>query len=280
MKLVGGILLAVLCATNAWADANAKANELFVEAVQLWKQAEAVKVDDLEQLETRLKLLGQVDANLDSIVADYPSSNLAVQLIIGPVGPLEAGQVDALVAEIEASLLCFRQPDVCVLGEALETARSIKGATSRAWVLGDVAKAQAGFGDVSGALETTRSIEDADGRARALVAVAKAQAGFGDVSGALETARSIEYAVLRARALVAVAIVQTGLGELETLREALETAHSIGNGYSRARALGAVAKVQAGFGAVSGALETARSIEYAVLRAEALTAVAIAQAKD
>jgi hypothetical protein len=42
----------------------------------------------LEQAETRLELLQEVEANLSRIIDDHASSDLAVQLLLGPVGPL------------------------------------------------------------------------------------------------------------------------------------------------------------------------------------------------
>lgn len=115
MRMLAGIFALALWATSAVADANAKANELFVEAVQLWKRAEAVEGDELTQLWKQLDLLKQVEANLDSIVSDYPSSNLAVQLVIGAVGPLEVGQVEASLEELRASINCLSAPLDCAL---------------------------------------------------------------------------------------------------------------------------------------------------------------------
>ena len=160
MRVVLGIVLSVVLATGAWADADAKANKLFVEAVQLWRQAEAVEGENLEQLETRLELLKQINANLDSIVSDYPESNLAVQLMIGPVGGLELDGVDEPIAVLEASIECLREGYQCVYKEALDEARSIEDEFVRSMLLSSIAEALAASGDFAGALEVARSVED------------------------------------------------------------------------------------------------------------------------
>src|SRR6056297_1303290 len=148
MKLLAGILALALWATSAVADANAKANELFVEAVQLWKQAEAVEGWGQQDVEAKLTLIEQVDAKLDSIVSEYPSSNLAVQLMVGDVGPVSidkvAEAVAELTAEVESGVLCNQRPKHCILQRAIERAGS------DAMELRPVINAQAASGDIVG----------------------------------------------------------------------------------------------------------------------------------
>ena len=169
MKIILGIVLSVVLATGSWADANEKANALFAEAVQLWKQAEVIEGDSLEELEKRLELLEQIGANLDSIVSDYPGSNLAVQLLIGSVGPLNVAEVDEQLEVLNNAIWCQQNLRDCLIQEALEVAGSIEDADGRSWALFSV---YASLGDVDGALLAARSIEDADSRSRALAVVA------------------------------------------------------------------------------------------------------------
>jgi uncharacterized protein (TIGR03067 family) len=75
------IAMILLCVwagvTCAMADDKAAANKIFVETVQLLKQAAAAKPSDA------VGLYEKALRNLDSIVANYPSSDLAVQIISG-----------------------------------------------------------------------------------------------------------------------------------------------------------------------------------------------------
>ena len=62
----------------AWADSQESANALFVEAAQL---IQAAKIE--QDVEVRLEQISEAHDILQRIIEDYPSSNLAVQLISG-----------------------------------------------------------------------------------------------------------------------------------------------------------------------------------------------------
>ncbi|PWL19802.1 MAG: hypothetical protein DCO81_07715, partial [Candidatus Aquiluna sp. XM-24bin5] len=241
------VFLAV--AAPAVADDNADANRLFVEAMQAWKQAEQLTGDSLEQAETRLELLQEIDANLNRIVEAHSASDLAVQLLLGPVGPLELDRLPRLIEGAEVVVARFIVLEQILAGDirnariglaqiAIQTAQTIDSAFFRSSALSAVAEAQAEAGDVSGAretlvlaLDTVQMIEDAGARSLALSAVAEAQAEAGDVSGALETAQMIEDAGARSLALSAVAEAQAEAGDVsgaqDTLALAFQTAQTI-----------------------------------------------------
>ena len=107
-RSVALIVALVAFAVPAWAYVNADANRLFVEVMQAWKQSEQLSSDSLENAEERLDLLSIVDKNLNLIVVEHPSSNLAVQLLIGPVGPLSLDALPKQIAEAERPFLVSR----------------------------------------------------------------------------------------------------------------------------------------------------------------------------
>ena len=71
-------LLFCLIALPALADDNTRANSLLVEAVQFIQAAE-----DETTAQKKLDLLKQAHGNLQTIMDDYPSTDLAVRLITG-----------------------------------------------------------------------------------------------------------------------------------------------------------------------------------------------------
>ncbi len=114
-------LIAVGTPYAAHADDNAAANKLFVEVVQMVKKAAVAPQTEA------MGLYEQALQNLDRIVATYPGSTLAVQIVSGQ----SIGNVSRTA--IEQALLKARQAEcsqnpraICVLAAALETARSIE----------------------------------------------------------------------------------------------------------------------------------------------------------
>jgi hypothetical protein len=127
--------------SGAHADENAEANKLFVEAAQIVKKAAAA------QLTESIELYEQALQNLDRIVATYPSSTLAVQIVSGQsVGNVSRTAVEqALLKARQAK--CSRHLQVlCVLDKALETTRSIEDGLWRVEVLSDITTVQVKVG--------------------------------------------------------------------------------------------------------------------------------------
>ena len=162
---------------------------------------------------------------------------------------------------------------------------------SRAYVLREVAVAQARAGDTEAARETAAlahaaalKIEDDNSRANMLVAVAAAQARAGDIEAARETAASAikdDDSRVSALAPVVAHLVKAGYIEVAQagdIEAALATASAIENASSRASALESVAITQVEAGDIEAALVTASAIENAWSRAYALAIVAKAQA--
>ena len=86
--------------TCAGADDKAAANKIFVETVQLLKQAAAAQPSDA------VGLYEKALRNLDSIVANYPSSDLAVQLISGQaIGQVSRTSIERALDEARQTAL-------------------------------------------------------------------------------------------------------------------------------------------------------------------------------
>lgn len=88
-------------------DASSPANRLFVQAMQLLQEADATLEPAREA-----QLLREADKLLRDVIAKYPDSTLAVQLMTNQfVGDFDyyefRGRVDALVCEAPLSSLCF-----------------------------------------------------------------------------------------------------------------------------------------------------------------------------
>ena len=224
-------------------DPEQAANKLFVETSSLWDQYQVLSADDPALYGARLGLLEQVDTNLQSIVADYPESSLAVELAAtGKVKQLVKAEVDAQNLLIHQSMKCMENIFGCALSKALDAAEGIADAVDRSRALAGIAEAQAASGDIAGALKTAEGA-DAGNRSEALAMIARAQAASGDIAGALKTAEGIADAGVRSWALAA------------------------------------VAEAWAASGDIAGALKAAEGIEYAVYRSSALAGIAKIAAK-
>jgi tetratricopeptide (TPR) repeat protein len=191
-----------------------------------------------------------------------------------------AGQVKDENRRGQSSLLqytAFTQITLGHLTDALGTARKIKDASTRAWLLRAVATAQAesglreqAHGTLGEALGAAREIENADAKARNLcdVAVVVAKAGFVDEARqifieAIEASRRIEGKERVLVQSVALEKVATAQAEAGIYVDALNTARGIEEVFTKARALHEVASAQA----KAGLADQARSTF-----AEALTA--------
>jgi tetratricopeptide (TPR) repeat protein len=275
-------------ATWAAADDNTAANKVFVETVQLINQATTANPSEA------IGLYEQVLRNLDKIVAEYPSSNLAVQLASGQaIGQVSRASIDKALGKAK----CYQNPTAsCVLADALELARDIAADSTRAGgsdvarldpirlrALAALAGAQAKAGDAQEAgklltdtLEATRTIKSDASRGWLIAAIVEAQAKAGNIREALDLARSIKEDAWRAEAVRAVVEAQARAG---SIKEALDLARSIKEDAWRGRAVRAIAEAQARAGHMREALETARSIKHEHARTEALSAVVTAQTK-
>ncbi|MEL6267737.1 MAG: hypothetical protein AAFR52_19210 [Pseudomonadota bacterium] len=90
-----------LILTPLQAPAESNANALLVEAVQAQRAAPAAEVDPAGRVEA----LKAVLAVMDRIVAEHPSSDLAVQIITDqPIGTLDAAAIRAEIAALESQI--------------------------------------------------------------------------------------------------------------------------------------------------------------------------------
>jgi tetratricopeptide (TPR) repeat protein len=225
---------------------------------------------DAGQNAARLKMLREIDANLEKIVTDYPGSALAVDLVsTGTAGKLSREQVKLLSSALTERIECLAAPDAwkgrwiqSTLALALETADSKVDPPARFEDLAEVAKAQASVGDkagalksVSTALEMVTSIEQAGGLGYGYLRIAEAQAVSGDIAGAFETMRAIDDAGRRASVLAKIAEAQAAAGDIAGALETVSAIYPLDN---RAVMLANIAKSQVSNGDIAGAHATVR----------------------
>lgn len=269
------------------ADDNTEVNEVIVETMALWNEAEKLTGDE------RTALLVTIIASLNSIISDYPGTDIAVRLATGQaIGVLSlAAAEDALAEEVElqasteaaaqayaaaaelalaeaeeralaeaARASCLVEPSrACLVGEAVETANEIEDVGIRNMTLADIARVHSGTVLVS---ETQRTA----------IALAKA----GNFERALAIAFEADFQLEVLGALEAVVIIQA---EAALFDEAMKTADLIRNDAFRVRALVEIAKAGGDQALFAEAMEIARSIEsrYQTDIAIAFSAIAGAQ---
>ena len=118
---------------------------------------------------------------------------------------------------------CFESPTtLCLLAEALESAKAIAKAELRDWALGEIliAEARAGLGEK--AMETAARIKDPRLVMVALRDIAEAQAATGRADDALAAAGIIPDREKQADALAAIAEIQVRRGDKSDAQKTLE----------------------------------------------------------
>lgn len=224
-------------------DPNEHANKLFVEAQQLIEKA------DKQRPDKRLQALYAADEMLKTIVAKYPSANLAVQLASGQsIGKISLAAVSEMIAEAAWDACLRTLKRLCVLDQALKVAQTIKDEEPRAVILSAIAEGQAKAGlrkeaaaTLDQAIQLAQGIENEDPHASALRAIAEAQAKTGlrkeaavTLDQAIQVAQTIKDEWARAWALLDLCAVQSRAG---FIIEALQLAQNMTDEGRRARAL-------------------------------------------
>ena len=127
-----GLSLMMATVSGALAsDDSARANSLFVEAVQLIQSSQNT-LNDKDKLEQLDKALGK----LNKIIDRYPSSDLAVKLITGQsIGNMNLETVaKTATKDSRNEVACYEAPTTqCVFALALSEAKTIENASSRPW---------------------------------------------------------------------------------------------------------------------------------------------------
>ncbi|MSP66819.1 MAG: hypothetical protein EXQ96_01735 [Alphaproteobacteria bacterium] len=185
---------------------------------------------------------------------------------------------------------CFKDPTTaCLLGEALETTKSIARVEFRDWALGDIIQVHTRLGDFTAAWRTAGLIQDARSIVNALGSIARTQTEVGSPSDAVATARLIPDSRLRGETLLAImeTLLHRGLATpaRAILGETLEATASLVEPRQTVPLLSRLAVAQARLAETADSGQTlARAvgrlgaIEGNIDRATAIAAVASAQA--
>ena len=280
MKLGREAVLAAavsVLAMPVWADANADANRLFVGAMQAWKQVEQIQGDSLEQAETRLELLQEIEANLNRIIDDYASSDLAVQLLMGNSGVLNLELLSYKIndAEIEVyNLRAYEKINLAIKSIAFQKNDQLRENIFRAFLLSlDAVKSPEKISLLlSDFVENELSRGMPKSEMQKLIAYSLYMAKF-------EMDRRNGGGLGAAKALSRVAEVQANVGDASSAKETLDLALVAAKNefFYRSRALSQVAKSQAAIGNFSDAFKTVELIEGASSKFNALREISFIQ---
>ncbi len=264
-------------------DEEAEANKQFVKAITLLEAAESESAAP-----AKLSLLEQAETTLQTIIARYPSTALAVKLTSGQqIGNVSLATVEAAVEAARGPACQAAPTSACVIAQALALAQTFEWGQDSALVhitraLIDIALAQAQVGDhveaqatIAQALALVQTFDEKTVRAMALSDIALAQARVGDRTGAQATiAQALALAQTltdeegrpltdeggRATMLAIVALAQAQAGDRAgarvTITQALALARTLPDEDGQAMALGFVALAQAQAGDRAGAQDT------------------------
>jgi hypothetical protein len=219
--------------------------------------------------------LNQAKKKLETIISEYSTADLAVKLASGQnVGGVSLKHIDRLLRKSENELIeylaekqktnCYENPNFrCISIKTLATFERIDDSRLKAGKLVQIAKAQAEFGDISGAKQTVASalatverIEDSGSDTDILAQIAEAQAEFGDISGAkqtvalaLATVERIDDRWLKAGSLIQIAKAQAEYGDIsgakQTIASALATVERVDDRWLKGSELVMIVRVLA-----------------------------------
>lgn len=197
-------------------DPNEAANELFVSSQSLMSDYQQVIENAPDDLARQIELLGKVQENMTRIVEEFPGSDLAVQLSIGPVGSISPTQITDSLKALTTEQSCQFQLRECMLSEAfaefsevkdLETA--IEGLTSLAILQdrqGSPDDVQATLSVIKMRLDKSRNSADATVYDSAAARAASTLALRGEYSSARGLISSIADAHKRALSMTKLAL--------------------------------------------------------------------------
>ena len=124
---------------EARSESEGAANVLLVESVGLWSEFSSNPNNNFEDALVRFILITRIDRSLSAIVSQYPTSDLAVKLVIGEsVGPLSLAAIQTELAGSKSLVnrLCFSEPTVeCVFAAAKAARHEITDDEQRARTL-------------------------------------------------------------------------------------------------------------------------------------------------
>ena len=177
-------------------------------------------IGKLEYAVSVRKLMRQLEETRSKSITDARS-----KLLSHPVTRdlIKSGKSDDVADPTRDATQCFDQPTtMCLLSEALESAKAIGKAELRDWALGEIliAEARAGLGER--AMETASRINDPRLVMVALRDIAEAQAAGGNPEEALAAADIIPDPDKQADAFTAIAEIQVRRGDKNNARRSVE----------------------------------------------------------
>ena len=177
-------------------------------------------IGKLEYAVSVRKLMRQLEKARSKSITDARS-----KLLSHPVTRdlIKSGKSDDVADPTRDATQCFDQPTtMCLLSEALESAKAIGKAELRDWALGEIliAEARAGLGER--AMETASRINDPRLVMVALRDIAEAQAAGGNPEEALAAADIIPDPDKQADAFTAIAEIQVRRGDKNNARRSVE----------------------------------------------------------
>lgn len=269
IKTVFGVVVAIVTLTACSTDDSESANRLFVEAVNLISSAEHADSEE------RVRLLEEAHVALDTIVARYPSTDLAVELSSGQA----IGEVSLKILANELTDArvdhCALSPNVsCIadwLTNSISNVEPVEYEWDRYFALYGIVQIHSASGDFMDALNILNMIDDDETKRWAMVPIAGGQARYDLYSDALQSAE-MAGSDNRHLALLEIAKAQAAAGRDSDYRNTLtlvsEIVESFEDSRVRARISIEVAKVHRLAGhtsravdALSGAMQTAESID-------------------
>jgi len=220
-----------------------KANSLFIEAFRLVEEAqEAEKISYIDASRLYEKALKKTEI----ITTKYPSSTLAVQIVLGKVtlAGYTLSELKEILTQVRMKAKAEGDLRMCAMLVASTITPSLRFFSKDA-ALADIAISYAEAGDFSMALDVVKTISDASDKFRVLADVARKYAEAGHFDQALEVARAIKDPYYRSQALTYIAgkyeEAEIKAETSSTLSQSIEAIKTIKDPHRRVSALTEIA---------------------------------------
>lgn len=195
-------------------------------AIRVYQKRHGLGVNGIasEELAIHLETASKVDvllSRLDVVRKERMEAARAALLSNPETRHLVNEAVDEVADPTRNPEPCFRKPTaLCLLAEALESAKAINKTDRRDWALGEILATQAKAGFTQDAMATVRRIHDPRLIMVALRNIAEGLAQSGRGEEALAASEIIPDIVKKADALVAIAVIEAARKDVAGARKA------------------------------------------------------------
>lgn len=159
------VIVPSLWALSGWTPVDLESNQIFASVMKRWENAQKLPNAGIKKAEEKIRLLKQIDDDLNRLIYDHALSDISENLLLGPVGPLGLDEITQPIAE-ERLILAknyflegdFQSAQNSLAEAATFFADEISNTHERSQAYTVLAEAKVETGDIQGAREVLPAI--------------------------------------------------------------------------------------------------------------------------